>query len=232
METEFIYERVKTPVGVKVELVSGSEQRSGNVWRAMALQVYKENGRDGYRDVVHTADGAPLLYSEPERISVTHTDHLLAVATLPPTPEVDLERFSERAALGIDAERTDREQVLKVRPRFLTEQEQALIPAGSLEANILAWTAKEAVYKAALTPGLDFQSAIRITALPVPGGALGSAEADIPVPTPEAAGAEAAGAEAAAEVRTVPFRLCSFAYGEYLLTLAITPRTATWAKAR
>ena len=46
METNFIYERMRTPIGVKVELVTGSEQREGRVWRLMAAQVYAENGRE------------------------------------------------------------------------------------------------------------------------------------------------------------------------------------------
>ena len=119
MEKDFIYWRHHTPIGVKVEEISGGADRSGAVWRAMALQVWKENGRDGYRDLDHTEQGAPLLYAEHNRISLTHTQGLLAVATLPPTPECPLEVFAERTALGIDAERADRAQTLKVRERYL-----------------------------------------------------------------------------------------------------------------
>lgn len=165
MEEDFIYCRHRTPAGIKVEEISGGGERSGAVWRAMAMQVYKENGRDGYRAIDHTGSGAPLLYEGDERISVTHTAHLLAVATLAPTPGIDLEHFNPRTALGIDAEETGRSQVLKVRPRFLSEAEQAAIPEDSVEENILAWTVKEAVYKAALQPGLDLRD-ISIESLP------------------------------------------------------------------
>lgn len=176
METEFIYWRHLTPVGIRVEEVCGGEDRTGAVWRALAGQVYRENGRNGYREVGHRESGAPYIEGGEERISVTHTTGLLAVASLPRTPEADLEQFSTRTALGIDAERWDREKVCSLRERFLSEEELALVPEGDVKAGILAWTAKEALYKAALTPGLDFRRDIRIISLPdSETGALGKA---------------------------------------------------------
>ena len=103
METEFIYWRHHTLPGIKVEEVCGGDCYSLPIWTEMAYQVYSENGRDGYREIGHFRNGAPFLMGENGRISITHTDHFLAVATLPPTPEVDLSVFSERAAVGIDA---------------------------------------------------------------------------------------------------------------------------------
>lgn len=166
METEFIYWRHDTPLGVRVEEVTGAEDKSGEIWRQLAKQIYCEYGRDGFRQIEYAPCGAPLLEGEPYRISITHTGHLLAVASLPKTPEVNLEEFSPRTAMGIDAEAADREQVMKLRERYLSPEELALIPADDLEANLIAWTAKEALYKAAMTPGLDFRADIIITKLP------------------------------------------------------------------
>lgn len=211
METEYIYWRHRTPVGVKVEEVSGSQQRSGALWRAMALQVWKENGRDGYRDIEHTANGAPLLWGEHSRISISHTGHLLVVATLPPTPEVELGQFAERTALGIDAERSDRTQVLKVRERFMNDTELLIVPADDVPANVVAWTCKEALYKAALRPGLDWRSQMNITRLPVPDKDMGEAEVDT-------------------EQGKVKFILYTYTSGDYLVTIAITHHTATYSK--
>ena len=165
METEFIYWRHPTPVGIKVEEISGMENKSGKLWRDMALQIYCENGVDGFREIGHFANGAPFLFGLTSRISVTHTAHLLAVATLPKTPEANLSQFAPRTAMGIDAERLDREQVLRVRDKFLSE-EKAIVSEDSLEANIIAWTSKEALYKAAMTEGLDFRNDITIKSLP------------------------------------------------------------------
>ena len=68
--------------------------------------------------------------------------------------------------MGIDAERLDREQVLRVRDKFLSDEEKAIVSEDSLEANIIAWTSKEALYKAAMTEGLDFRNDITIKSLP------------------------------------------------------------------
>ena len=56
--------------------------------------------------------------------------------------------------------------MLRVRERFLSNAELAAIPADDLLKNVIAWTAKEAAYKAALCEGLDFRNAIRIEKLP------------------------------------------------------------------
>ncbi len=166
MESELIYWRHPTPIGIKVEEVSGMQDKSGRLWREMALQIYCENGIDGYREVGHFSNGAPFLFGETSRISLTHTNHLLAVATLPKTPEADLAKFSQRAALGIDAESLDRSQVIKVRNKFLSDTEKDFIKEDNLEANIIAWTAKEALYKAGMTEGIDFKNDIVIEKLP------------------------------------------------------------------
>lgn len=218
MDNDFIYWRHPTPPGIKVEEVSGG-YGNASVWREMAMQIYCENGRDGYREVGHFSNGAPFLYSECSRISVTHTSGLLAVATLPRTPEADLGTFSERTALGIDAERLDRAQVVRLRPRFLSEEELALVDAEDVAANITAWTAKEALYKAALTPGMDFRSQLRIIQLPRPSGditdpgAFGKAEIIFP-----------SGDKA-------EMHLYSYLSEGCCVTLAYSPKTATWKKA-
>lgn len=164
---EFIYWRHPSVPGIKIEEVSGGEYYERNVWREMAIQVYCENGREAYREIGHYHNGAPFIYGDNSRISITHCNGLLAVATLPPTPEVDLSVFSERACLGIDAESADRSQVLNIRTRFLNDDELAMLPADDVKKNVQAWTIKEAAYKAAMTEGLDFRKNIRIDRMPV-----------------------------------------------------------------
>lgn len=172
MEEEFIYWRHPTVPGIKVEEVSGGEGRPSKLWMALGRQLYCENGRDEFREIGHYASGAPFLYGESCRISITHCRSLFAVATLAPTPDVDLSVFSEQTALGIDAERTDRRQVLSVRERFLNAKELEMIACDNLLQNIQAWTIKEAVYKAALQEGLDFRTGMTIKRLPKPGPAV------------------------------------------------------------
>lgn len=172
MEEDYIYWRHPTLPCIKVEEVSGGDRYSGKLWLEMALQIYCENGKESYRDIGHYANGAPFVYGSNARISITHCKGLLAVATLPDTPEVNLGEYSDRAALGIDAERTDREQVLKLRGKFLSDREQAMIPSDDVMANIHAWTIKEACYKAAFCEGVDFADGIRITKMPKMGPAV------------------------------------------------------------
>lgn len=172
METEFIYWRHPTIPGIKVEEVCGGEDKAFPLWLEMAYQVYCENGKDGFREIGHYRDGSPFLMGESARISITHAGRFLAIATLPSTPEVELASFSERAAMGIDAERADREQVLRIRDRFLSEEELKLVAEGDVRQNVIAWTAKEALYKAAKTEGLDFRKDIRLVSLPSVGPAV------------------------------------------------------------
>lgn len=228
METEFIYWRHPSLPGIKIEEVCGGEDKKGRVWLEMARQVYCENGKEGYRDLGHFHNGAPFLFGELGRISVTHTDGLLAVATLPPTPEVELGVFSERAALGIDTERCDREQVLKVREKFLSDEEMKMVPSDNVLENIIAWTAKEALYKAAMTEGLDLKEGIRIVKMPQLGPATvvydkkefpeivyGEAELRIPEDT---------------GLRNVVMMLYSYETEGCVVTLAFSPRCAKFGK--
>lgn len=168
MEKELIYWRHYTPVGIKIEEISGAEDKSRKLWIEMARQLYCENGKDDFRIIGHFSNGAPYLYGELSRISISHTDHFMVVASLPKTPEASLGQFCERTALGVDVEKWSRLQVINVRDKFLSMDEAVAIPADDVRSNIIAWTAKEALYKAAMTPGVDFRNDIIIESLPQP----------------------------------------------------------------
>lgn len=220
METEFIYWRHHTLPGIKVEEVCGGEDRPLPLWTDMAYQIYCENGKDGYREIGHFRNGAPFLAGDTSRISITHTGRFLAVATLPPTPEAELGAFSERAALGIDAEPASRQQTVKVRDKYLSDEEKEMIPPDDLTSHVLAWTAKEAAFKAALTPGLDFRADIRIKRLPKIGPAVpvyDKNEFD-PIQTGEAL--------VIIEGKEVPLVLYSYESEGNIVTLAYSPKCA------
>ena len=162
---EFVTWHHKTPLGVEIDEVFGMDSREGKLWLEMARQIFCEQGEE-YREINHFENGAPYIEGYPGRISITHTKDFFAVAWLPKTPEVDLTTFNVTTALGIDAEPIDRTQVLKVRNRFLSDSELAMIPEENLAENVLAWTIKEALYKAAMTEGIDFRNNLRIIELP------------------------------------------------------------------
>ena len=187
-----------------MEEVSGREDKSGAVWLAMARQIYCENGRDGaYRSVLHLASGAPLLDGEEK------------------TPEADLATFSPRTAMGIDVERRDRMQVMKVRERFLSPEEMELV-GDSCERNIIAWTAKEALYKASFEKELDWRKNYRIISLPEPG-----------VPT-MLKGAEAPAVGRAELIRAdgtvFPMELYSYYSDDFCITIAYSPKCAKYKR--
>ena len=224
METEFIYWPHPTPVGIRVEEVSGMETKSGRIWIEMARQIYAENGRDSYRDIGHFPNGAPFIFGSAARISMTHADHLLAVATLPKTPEADLSAFAPRTALGIDAERLDRAQVLKIRERFLSPEELELVDAESLEKNIIAWTAKEALYKAAMTDGLDFRTEITLHSLPAIDRKMNLPDAPAPV-----IGKGSLTVRAGEESEVYDMELYSYESEGHCVTIAYSPKCAIFS---
>ena len=214
---EFVTWYHKTPVGIKVDEIFGMDSKTGKVWIELAKQIYAEQGGQYYRVIEHFENGVPYLEGYLGRISLTHTTHFMAVATLPKTPEVELQHFDPRAAMGIDAEPLDRVQVLKIRNKFLSEEELSLIPENDLTRNIIAWTSKEALYKAALTPGLDFQNAIKILSLPeltltnLPDPVLGEAKIIFP------------------DNSNIPpqlFKLYSYSSYNCCITLAFSPKCA------
>ena len=165
-ENEFVSWSFKTPVGIKVEQVFGMDSKSGKVWLEMARQIFSELGAQDYREIGHYSNGAPFIFGLNTRISISHTSHFLVGAFLPKTPEANLEIFAPRTALGVDAESIDRSQVISVRDKFLTEKETEKISKDDVRKNIIAWTCKEALYKAAMTPGLDWRKNLVIEDLP------------------------------------------------------------------
>lgn len=96
----------------------------------------------------HTEQGAPYVEGLDVNISITHTMRLVAVAT------------DDCQVIGLDAELLDRQQVLKVRDKFLNANEQQFIAADDLPSHIIAWTAKEAIIKAERNSALDWTEGI------------------------------------------------------------------------
>ena len=90
-------------------------------------------------ELLHTPDGAPHLSDSATHLSISHTPGLVAIATHPQQP------------VGIDVERV-KPKVLAVRERFLTQAELDSIQDDDICGNLVAWTAKEALFKVAGNP--------------------------------------------------------------------------------
>lgn len=90
----------------------------------------------------HDALGAPFIVGCEIHISISHCIDCVVIAA------------NKKCVVGVDAE-VWRPQLFRVRERFLTPIETAL--PMSRESLLQAWTIKEAVYKAAMMPGLSLQ---------------------------------------------------------------------------
>lgn len=96
----------------------------------------------------HDEQGAPFVEGFDVNISITHTPHLVAVA------------INEHQVVGVDAEQMNRQQVLRVRDKFLNDKEKLFIAPDDLAAHVIAWTAKEAIIKAERNSALDWTNGI------------------------------------------------------------------------
>lgn len=172
--TDFMYEKEMAPCGVAIEEIYGADEKSAKVWKLFAMQIFSEAEGD-YRSIEHFENGAPYIDGHQQRISVSHTSHCLVVASLPKTPDIDISSVNIRTALGIDLEKSDRAQVLKIRDKFLSSSEKALLPEitdiekateDDIKQYILAWTCKEALYKAGMGMSPDWRENYRIEVLP------------------------------------------------------------------
>ena len=87
----------------------------------------------------HKEDGTPYVPNSDIHLSISHTPGLVVIA------------INAKHPVGIDVERRG-PRVLRVRERFLNEQEQSFIAADDMNENLIAWTAKEAMFKAVDDP--------------------------------------------------------------------------------
>lgn len=126
-----------TPIGADPDRTC--TEREHAAVRAIIARFFGTDAIVGHRDT-----GAPYLVGREDiNLTVSHSRDYAAVA------------FSAAHTVGVDIEQW-REQLVRVAPRVLSESEMAVYGASS-DLLLRAWTMKEALYKAALTPGLDFR---------------------------------------------------------------------------
>lgn len=171
---EFMYEREVAPCGIAVEKIYGADEKSAKVWKLFAMQIFSEAEGD-YRSIGHYECGAPYIDGKNQSISISHTPHFLVVASIPETPNICIEGINVRTAIGVDIEKADRAQVIKIKDKFLTPEELDMLPtaddpenvtAETIKEYILAWTCKEAMYKAVMGIAPDWKKNYQIGWLP------------------------------------------------------------------
>jgi phosphopantetheinyl transferase len=92
----------------------------------------------------YTEKGKPYVSDYPGGISISHSHDLLAILA-----------DEEEKYTGLDVEQV-RDKVLKIRHKFLSENEKQFIPEKNVIMHIMAWCAKETLYKIHSEGMLDF----------------------------------------------------------------------------
>ena len=102
--------------------------------------------------IAYLPSGRPYLKDDARHISISHTRGYAAVA------------ICNSAPIGIDIEqRTDK--VCRVREKFLSRVEKLFLPLEkkNVEAMLVVWTTKEAMFKLIDKPGIDFAEHLHIS---------------------------------------------------------------------
>ncbi len=129
------YNRIKTPKR-KIEFLNA--RFSLNFLCKRAVYVKYDNA------------GKPFIEDSSFQISISHSSRWMAVAIHP----INL--------IGIDIE-VNSERVLKIKDKFLTAEEQGQIGKENPVLNfLLAWSAKEALYKIIGLDAVDFRKQLRV----------------------------------------------------------------------
>lgn len=98
--------------------------------------------------------GRPYLPDYPgTSISISHTGNYACLLL-----------SNDYKTIGVDIEKNNTAKVLRVRHKFMTDEEVALHPTADEGTDaLLAWTTKEALFKLADPPHYDFIDGFRIT---------------------------------------------------------------------
>lgn len=130
---------------------SPTRRREFLAWRAL---VRRELGAD--TQIAYNAAGAPVITNRAVHISVSHGAGYIAVCI-------------SDSPCAVDIESPDR-NFSRIAPRYISSAEAALSDDARLSA--VLWCAKEALYKYAGRPGLDFLHDLHITKVDFTSGTL------------------------------------------------------------
>lgn len=110
---------------------------------------YLKNNYDSQISIEYLSNGKPIVNNTSKHISISHSKNYVSFAAAKHKIGIDIEEFNER--------------ILKVRSRFLSENEQKLFNQNSIQDLTILWSAKEALFKLNDDSGLDFKTDLIIT---------------------------------------------------------------------
>jgi len=105
---------------------------------------FLRNMFDSQLEIKYLENGKPIDAKGLKYISISHSKNHVAFSVSPHPIGVDIEEIHER--------------ILKVKNRFLNENEQKLFDQNSVQDLTIAWSAKEALFKLNEDSGLDFKN--------------------------------------------------------------------------
>lgn len=129
------------------QIKNTTRQQHWLAWRALLRQMLG----NPYTKIVYDEKGKPFLENEPLQISVSHAGTWAACQIHP------------HLSAGVDVE-SIRPRILRVKERFLSQEElhEHASSLSDLRHLTVLWCIKEAVFKWAAEPGLDFRNQIHI----------------------------------------------------------------------
>ncbi len=101
----------------------------------------------GNAEILYNEAGKPLLTDSDDFISISHSQSYIGILKAPFNVGLDIEEVNER--------------ILKIRKRFLNDEEQVLF-GSSIENLTIAWTLKEAMFKLNERKGIDFRKELLV----------------------------------------------------------------------
>lgn len=110
---------------------------------------YLRNYYNPQLEIKYSSNGKPIVGNGSKHISISHSKNHVAFAAATHPIGIDIEEFHER--------------ILKVKNRFLNENEQKLFDQNSIQDLTIAWSAKEALFKLNDDSRLDFKTDLIIT---------------------------------------------------------------------
>ena len=134
--------------GIPVEDLETSPVKRQREKAAERLLLHRAFGRP--MALRYSSQDAPMLEDSEVNVSFSHTPKLVVMAC------------DSEHVIGVDAEQADRQQVLRVRDKYLNTSEKQFIFPDDLSAHVIAWTAKEAIIKAERNSALDWTNGITL----------------------------------------------------------------------
>lgn len=143
------FDSLFSPIQLKAESIKKLEKFSSTKRKLEFLATRNLLAEIGLKDddLFYREDGAPLIKNG--NISISHTSNFVAI-------------IISNKKVGIDIEK-NRQQILRIKHKFVNADEEALFNTNSLEELSVIWNCKEAMFKLCNRTGIDFKKNLNVS---------------------------------------------------------------------